>query len=263
MKPEKRINTKTRPNPTGPTSVFAAPSTDVATAPPRKVTQTLKLGEIVAESSGSPFDLPKRMPGWRSDCVEEFNGRNCGLFIEELIGWKNSSGSSAAYPIPFQVEFNDNNPFSWLGGSIPDPKPGPDAAWINLIRGVAALARNYNATLYSVRRLHYFDKYERDDMLPNPNGPPDPDLKKLSKSDFADWAKIAERRWLKAARKLDAYLHSPPFSRPILADMIEVNGYIVSFRLIAKNEGRLLEIDGSSSQVSLSSAFSYSSDSSE
>jgi len=230
-------------------------------APPvshRTATSTTKLAEIVAESSDSPFKLHKRMPGWRSDCAYELTGQCCQTFLEETIGTDNSVPA----PIPFNVQLDDNNPVSWLGGTIPDPHSSPnsvDGQYIDVIRSVANLARNYNATLYSLRRFHYYKKFSRDDMPVNKTNPEDPEtFGDLTPDVFNSKASIAESQWREAAEKLDAYLDSKPHGFALIVDMIEVNGYIVSIRVVTSKKGKLEEIDGSSSQVSLSSAFSYS-----
>src|SRR5258707_7631643 len=134
--PKNKVNATAKPSrgKSDSSSTLATPAT-----PRRQPTQTSKLGEIVAESSGSPFKIFKRLPGWRSDCVNEVTGAGCQPFIEETIGLDNSVPA----PIPFLVQLDDDNPISWLGGAIPDPHQDPNSAdgqFIDLIRSLAALA---------------------------------------------------------------------------------------------------------------------------
>jgi hypothetical protein len=172
---------------------------------------------------------------------------------------------------------------------MPDPQCD-DRDDLLLTRELARLARNYNAALYFLRQCHYFFKYINQQPVPpladNPHGPLDPDppyqllTSPKSYDELKNTAPKAERAFQIAACALetllepDAKLSVPVNGKPKIlniqltaADMIQINGYIVSMRVttnppvqltgkeVAAHEGPF-EIVGSSSHVSISSAFS-------
>jgi hypothetical protein len=240
-----------------------------------KITTTYKLGPISSESSGSPFNLLIRMPGWFPDGVDDGRGQCQRLFPEEMVGL--SGGSPLPLPVPFQPDYH-----TWCGGdsdrwihgvSIPDlPNPTTDqteAPLTTLVRDLAVKVRRYNASLYRLRRLHYHQKYSAcaGYKLPprNPYGDPtsvpsptaDPDGFKIMISDAeTDWRNVNDD--LNCFLDKDTGIQRQGYGLALIAaDMVEVNGYVISIRVVA-NPVFLKEAGGSSSHVSISSAFSSS-----
>ncbi len=238
--------------------------------PVRRETATYKLGSINSELDCSPFRLLSRMPGWHTDAIDDPTGARQELFPEEAIGRDSESGGS----IPFPVSFDTDPPYPWLGGGIKAQGSNQDSDLTLLIRELARRCRCYNSHLHVLRQYHYTFKYE----LPPPasqhnpcgptdeNGvlfpPPDP-----NNPDFNLIAMKVESRWVCASKHLNALLEpggAAEFHLGLVAgDLIEVNGYIVSVRVVAnadragqKIEPHILEPSGSSSHISISSAFS-------
>jgi len=257
----------------------------------RDETVTYKLGDLEADPD-SPFSLPIRMPGWFPDGVE-LPWRNVQrLFPEELIGIRPD-----LTPIPFGVQFCEpssnpkkkkkgaagasaqpDNPQKWiLGDRIYEPtKAQTTSGWPPLMCLMCDLAkriRKYNASLYRLRRLHYwfkFNKYVANDNSTFPPANPrggDVDFKDLPDPNtdaFRKLARSAETDWIKVTNELNAFIEGAQLGYPthiivpeirlVALDMVEVNGYVVSMR-VATRVG-LSEVGGSSSHVSISSAFS-------
>src|SRR5262249_37036141 len=147
--------------------------------------------------------------------------------------------------------------------AIPDLSAGE--AWLtSLIRELADLVRRYNASLYRLRRLHYFTYFRKHKPWPPKNPHGDPVLPPAVGKTLKDLVKDAERDWTKRViPDLVDFLNSPYFCGKkeysiLAADMIEVNNYIVSMRVVAVEENEDGEVGGSSSHVSISSAFSSS-----
>jgi hypothetical protein len=207
------------------------------------------------------------MPHWYTDGVDDPTGTRVELFPEETIG--SSSGSL----IPFNVSFDEQSvPNNWLGDPIPSSSAAGDTDLLKLIREVAQQARAYNAALYSLRRYHYAEKFWKPGQpmpsqfpKPNPNGPVEPaSFPAPGTDDFIAWAAVAEARFTTASKDLDTMIRAGGHGLDAIADMIQVNGYIVSMRVVANPkrsnvDGRMgaLEISGSSSHVSISSPFKY------
>lgn len=228
------------------------------------------------------------------------------LFLDEAIGHKEAQNIIEAY-VPFklpghpkpstvapEVPFlepyvNSANPGTdaewnvfnkWILGSPLDEKDeGNPNLFTEYIRELAILCRHHNAALYSMRRMHYAlnAPIGSSEMQMNPNGHAD-DKKAVPSSvtlAFKTAVKEAENRWEDATRKLRNFIRDGLSQEEenfnIIADMIEVNNYVVSMRVVARSPNsaqkspndmiRTREYTGiSSSHVSLSSAFSsYSS----
>jgi hypothetical protein len=206
------------------------------------------------------------MPGWHPDADDKSSTGNQReeLFLEEGILYRNKKFH------PFPVQFGASAGPDWiLGGSIPEPASG-EPPLTTLTRALALQVRRYNASLYRLRRLHYYKHSGNDpatDPMPERNptdGLPDP-LPPINSSAFDTLVGLAEANWSTVVSEIDMFLDQSHGGLTILAaDMIEVNGYVVSMRVIAdtpsnveiRTKLRTLEVGGSSSHVSISSAFS-------
>lgn len=236
-------------------------------------TNTYGLGAVRSEPSGSPFKLAKRMPDWHPDAADVGHAKRQYLFPEEAL--QAGKDSSVPFPIP-SIPGSGHGPnpkdpaHGWiLGGPIPEPTTDPaKTGFTKLIRELAEMVRCYNASLYRLRRLHYYQKTGRDDMPRNPNGDPkslpNPYGPGSNPKAFAEMVANAEADWADVNRIIDDFLDGAPHNLNLIAvDMVRVNTYIVSMRVVAEAPagGRLRTRDGgtggsSSSHVSISSAFS-------
>lgn len=243
---------------------------------------TDKLGPVKPQPAGSKFTLPLRMPGWHADTQGAKK-----LFPEEALLGK---VGFHAFPVPkhpvvkgkaFAEPGAGASDTAWiafnqwiLGEAIP---ANPISKFDTLLAEIAKRVRRYNAAMYWARRLHFHENATPVAIVPaaNPDGPKDErDLgaSPLDKTDprFSGWVSNAEGEWSGAVDGLNAILADDPAGYGfvgVMADMIEVNGYIVSMRIVASDakgaetlsddERRILEFGGSSSShVSVSSAFS-------
>ena len=258
----------------------------------RDQTTTYALGEILPPAADKPFNKPIRSPAWFPDGADWKNQTAQRLFQDEVVGIKKNDGGSLTFR-PFGIDFpkvNNNNEYSkkWALGSklrqsgeVLDPNDRP---FTNLVRRIALRVRQYNASLYRFRRLHfYWDhlKVRKDgETMPEPN----PDVDKLDKNgveinppdpinnfdEFRTRIGNAEGDWDTVAKQLNSLLESgtdvdgSDYGYQLkAADMVAVNGYIISMRVVAlkrPTRGRVgtLEAGGSSSHVSISSPFSSS-----
>lgn len=240
----------------------------VITKPPRAIQHSFKLGET--KDPRKPFLLKMRMPDWHTDADEDPNTQErLDLFPEEALG-KNKIGA-----IPYLISNFDvhaaPSPNGWLGGKVLPPdfeSPGvPKATFNTLIFELAKCARNYNSTLYLYRLYHFASDYGNAQPHTNPNGPkrgglpfPPPNP---NDPNFDKYAQEIEARWKSAAKELDQLLDpsetEQSYSYTVFADMVQVNGFIISMRVVAVPAGpgkRFLEISGSSSHVSIDYPFS-------
>ena len=73
--------------------------------------------------------------------------------------------------------------------------------------------------------------------------------------------RVAERDWKNVTKAIDDFIEKGEFGsaklKVVAADMVEVNGYIVSMRVVATDLNKRVS-GSSSSHVSISSAFSSS-----
>lgn len=241
-----------------------------------KPTRTHKLGPIEDQpSTHSMFTMRRRMPGWHPDADDNGYGKRKELFIEEAVGrdqhrtlqpFPVPTSKDGTTPVPFREPTNaaDGPEFNqWiLGGPIPDEQPR-ESALTTLLRELAVLARRYNASLYRLRRLHFFVTVGRDLAAPLPPKNPFGD-KDLTADPVVLQRMVneAEQDFKNVTKAIDHFIDNAEFGpfqlRLLAADMVEVNGYIVSMRVVARDFAPNVEAGGSSSHVSISSAFSSS-----
>jgi hypothetical protein len=251
-----------------------------------------------------------RMPGWYPDAIPISTRDGTEpeyVFPDEAIKYV-SPGEALSrsvpagfypFPVPHSEDIHGTDtPFlepkdasdwtrfnRWIyGHAIPEPARG-EALLTTLIRHLADHVRRYNAALYRLRRLHFYNTVSSRNSGPSPTIPLPPQNPHGDPSDFplpapdsdrfCELAKDAEKEWTTVTTVLNAFIEAefpPPGSTPPgsnapklkieAADMIEVNGYIVSMRVVASDPEKPVrpnEVGGSSSHVSVSSAFSSSS----
>ena len=246
-------------------------------------TNTYGLASISSADPQTPFSLPVRMPGWFPDGADLGQRHRQRLFPEEVIGRKKSG-----YYESFPVHFLDNNEDSkkWiLGSKLVRTKHAPDGEkpLTRFVRRLALRIRQYNASLYRLRRLHFYWDY-KDKAHPVIWPPPNPVESHPSIPDpsdligFSNLVKEAETDWSKVCDQVNGLLeeasgdNSSYKVKLLAADMVAVNGYVVSMRVVVQKPGAgkqsirpvsgpvaLREPGVSSSHVSISSAFSSSS----
>jgi hypothetical protein len=232
-----------------------------------KQEETYGVGHSDYKPEGGHFALPKRMPGWFPDAADTTGaGSHDFMFLEETVKLTDNG------PVPWALPDPVKPGTRWIvGDPIPDAPANPKAKpFICLIRALALKVRVYNASLYQLRRFHYYDKYHNDPG-PNPHGDkraiPDP---KTDPNGFHGRVQAAEEDWNKAAKALNDIIDPPDPSHPplgldlVAVDMVQMNNYIVSMRVVAvplSGAGKHpMEVGGSSSShVLISSAFSSSS----
>jgi len=261
--------------------------------------ESYKLGDITDHEKlpaghTKKFKFDRRMPGWRPDADVQVdshgNKERKSLFIEEALR-RGEDGKFKPFPVPrhpkgtgkaFEEPGKNGTAEEWkafnewiLGGPISDPPQDlkDEPALTTLLRELADHARRYNASLYRLRRLHFFVYAATDASveLPPQNEPADPPLPDIGKPiDFL--IEAAEADWERVTTEMNTFLEDP-HSYPqrdkdgkestvtlkvLAADMVEVNGYVVSMRVVTNDTKRTQQVGGSSSHVSISSAF-YSS----
>lgn len=234
-----------------------------------KQTETHKLADWLNPTT-PPLSIKVRKPGWRPDAID-VSGKRTNLFLEEAIGGEKISGTSSLKAIAFPVQFAEvKNNCAWvLGTALHSPVKGQP--FTILLNDLATLVRRYNAALYTLRRIKfYFDLYKGPHDYPpsNPHGR-DKELAGLSKAEIAALIPPSENDWDSKTTELNDFLdaRTDGFKDPErylgfvfhAADMIEVNNYIVSMRVIVFDKPGTGELVGSSSHVSISSPFSSSS----
>jgi hypothetical protein len=202
-------------------------------------------------------------------------------------------GQTTGARIPFSEPLPNATDADWrsfnkwmLGGGLPRQQDDVrrEPVMTTLLRQLAVLARRYNASLYRLRRLHLFVYGKKDgdpdDYVPqlpprNPFG--DPELPPKSGETIKDVVGAAENDWDTVTTAIENFICNVTkheyvklgsdgkeqvfIASIVAADMVEVNGYLVSMRVIAKVEGEIQteKIGGaSSSHISISSAFSSS-----
>ncbi len=260
-------------------------------------TITTKLGAVAPADTTpeSPFSLPRRLPGWHSDSTVRKTDiaihERAPLYPEEALA-QSPQGAFLPPPVPefdgvpFAEPSEETHPGEWLKylrqWIVGNPIVETDSKeFYLLLLELAQLARNYNADLYRLRRLHYYHLAATRGVtgpLPprNPHGEiDDPEPKDPVK--FAEQVRAAEANWKRSTSEIDAYINGEHRGLKIAtADMVEVNHYIVSMRIILAPQPRAshaLTLDPtdptdptghagtSSSQVSVSSNKSSSSSS--
>jgi len=242
-------------------------------------TLTSKLGQIYPPDADGPFKLSWRYPGFHPDTSEDDDGNGQNLYPDEAI----KSDARQAVFSPFPGPAGKKGPFwepeagagaaewkefnKWiLGGSLPLEKTG-EKLFTALLRDLAVCVRRYNASLYRLRRLHYYYYHPRS-AQPAKNKFGDPELPPIDPArPIEKLVEEAEENWRLVTELLKNSIDQPDPKYGFnirAADMIEVNGYIVSMRIIALpaiglpkgGNKHTDEIGGSSSHISISSAFS-------
>jgi hypothetical protein len=221
----------------------------------------------------NPFTLSMKAPSWFPDGVDVPWNKKQGQFPGEAIG---QVGENLR---PFKIRFSDKdaashgeNSHQWIfGNRIYEPK-GKAAKGLekksplaHMICELAKRVRRYNASLYRLRRLHLWFK-GKVPMPPNPaGGDPTANLPDPNSPEFHKCVQRAEKDWVKVTNDLGQFITKATKNKKLVTvDMVEVNGYVVSMRVITPTKrpssGGLipLTLGGSSSHVSISSAFSSS-----
>jgi hypothetical protein len=244
-------------------------------------TRTYKLGGVqanpeAAEKSANPFTLPLRDPGWFPDGIELPWHKVQRLFPEEIVGGANGrrGGKQAQVPIPFEVQFSDDEAekqgreiHEWVVGKLFEQPSAAElakkgASLTALIAKLAQRMRNYNASLYTLRRLHmWFDFGVL--MRANPDGQDPAKLPRAKSPRFRALARAAEQDWIEVTDEITDFIQTNVKNNALVAvDMVEVNSYVVAMRVVAPagktapGKASPMEMTGSSSQVSISSTFS-------
>jgi hypothetical protein len=237
----------------------------------RGQTPTYGLSSLGAADPSSPFTLAVRPPGWFPDGVDIGTKKRQRLFLEEVAGITKTS-LLQTFPVEFDYKGTSKK---WILGSRIDTTQTDDLT--NFIQKLAVRVRQYNASLYRLRRLHFYWDYQGQtaqlvDFPPaNPFGDPktNPDPVNALPA-FKQMVQDAENDWTKVSDKVNELLETASsdgnnFGITLLgADMIAANGYIVSMRIVGipKASGPGIappEEGGSSSHVSISSPLSSSS----
>jgi hypothetical protein len=230
-----------------------------------------------------PFTAHMRMPDWHSDAIVDLTDENwLELFPEEGLGIVKPKTQEGIAPFLIKDFLKDSSkPWEtgWLGGSLPTAGVNP-SKFNEYLLELAARARIYNFLLYFLRLSHTFHDFKKEAIIL-----PDEDdaLKEhlelikliLGTSDPTDPPNEAicnrlETCWQEAARDLNCLLEEKEFCekgfKNVYADLIQVNGFIVSMRVVAtqKEPSTLrrkpldqgaFEVSGSSSHVSLNRPF--------
>jgi hypothetical protein len=251
-------------------------------------TITYQMGVVDVDSPlPTHFTKRTRKVGWWPDAAD-LSAPKERLFQEESFGIKNGG---LLVPFGMEIKPNDEDSKKWvLGKKLAKPTdPTVDIYFTLFVRRLARRARQYNASLYRLRRLRFYSKYPSivnnpgqvkwpngtdqygNNTWANKPGKPDP---LGNPNAFHQMASDAESDWQKVTDHFHQYLSDiqqyrqsnleptdPKFPWFLLAfDAVTVNGYIMSMRVVVgipDSYGyRPTEVGGSSSHVSLSSAFS-------
>jgi hypothetical protein len=250
-------------------AVYSTPTVNAAAPSENLTAKPAQQGAPKANPPPSQIKPPKP-PGWHPDPPD--NDGNY-FFTDEAIFQHRSQGFDA-FPTP--GSFPSGDPFeeasdkAWILG-VPFKKKENDK-FDDLIEEIAKKARHYNAALYWMRRLHFHEKVLINSLAVH-SAPPR-NLHGDDDSDGPDWkdwdlsyvqgkVKSAQTKWNTAVGELKEVLDrkDSPFQFKWV-DMIQVNGYIVSMRVVTRNDSPIgepgvREFGGSSSShVSITSPFS-------
>ncbi len=196
------------------------------------------------------FELRIRQPGWVPDCLKVYGDETAEppevLFVEEFLKKANDN-----LKIPFVPPLIGEPDPKWvLGSRLHELKDGnelPRALWnaFNIwLYWLGVAARNCNASLYRLRRIHLQSEKNAWPMEPLPTD---------SKEEWT--VGDAEYDWQSSVLALRDLIRNPKGLKNTVVDMTQVNSYIVSIRAIGDIPSH--EIGASeSSHISLSSAFS-------
>lgn len=218
------------------------------------------------------FNLRLRYPGWLPDEIRKVdNGSTTGieqLYVEEVLGAIKLADDSTLR-LPFQPPLHETGNSIWIlgyplhevddqGNELPPEDWNKFNTWL---LEVTRRIRNYNASLYRLRRLHL--KAEGNKL----------EMEMLLTDGGKEWtAGNAESNWKQTVEHLRSILTPKSSDNPFdtcIADMVEVNGYIVSIRAVVEifiggSPELLAKIFGpqpggsSSSHTSINSPFSSS-----
>lgn len=235
---------------------------------PKKRLKHEKLTEI--RDPVSPFELKRRIPGWAPDTIQEedeqgtLKGEKEILYVEEVLRAETVTvdGKEKIERKPFQPDLEDEENLVWILGYPLDDRSKAEESYktikekfLDWLHDISIRARNYNASLYRLRRAHLKNEKNKIPMDPLPWDATDPTPKK-AEDDF--------KKDLDALREV---LVPPLLFTPGIVDFVQVNGYIVSIRAIgriiekSKKDAKPLNVQpggSESSHWSLSSRFSSS-----
>jgi hypothetical protein len=201
-----------------------------------------KLTDVV-DSTLPGFHLRLRMPGWLPDTVIETNPQTSVdqprevLYVEEVLG--GFSTGLKTERIPFQPPLDNLEDTRWILGSwvhevrkvggvdeeVPFAQWNPFNRWLHQI---SKRARNYNAALYRLRRVHLDAEHNTAKM---PELPTDSHVSEDP----------PETLYKHAVERLRQIVLTPPahpedhdvYDLPVV-DFVQVNGYIVSIRAVTR-----------------------------
>src|SRR5205823_1692068 len=151
----------------------------------------------------------------------------------------------------FPVEFDyTGTSKKWILGSRIDTTQSDNLT--KFVQKLAVKVRQYNASLYRLRRLHFYWDYKDQGVqlvtLPKANPHGDPKTNPDPKNDlpgFRNMVNDAEADWIKVTDQVNDLLEtassdSNTFGITLLAaDMIAANGYIVSMRVVGEQPSTL------------------------
>ena len=226
----------------------------------------------------SSFQFKRRMPGWYPDGYKNFLGSRREVFMEEFlkldtdglhpfpIPSSSFSSSSVSRVFPFEEPGANAKAEDWVAfykWVVGHPISNGSDVLTTICRELASLVRKYNAVLYELRRLHYHENApEKSALMPyNPHGGFEQNLPEKDTVEFIKRVGETEKQWAEVTKNIGEFLAEDRNGLRVTADMIEVNGYIVSMRVLAQSQpvppgtARTEEVGGSSSHVSISSAF--------
>jgi len=236
-------------------------------------TSTLRVRPPMWHPDGSPPE------GNQDENLPKDDKGRWQVFSEEVIG-KCKDGAYRSLPVEFEYKGFSKK---WILGDrildLGEPAAQGHVKFTKLVRELAVKFRKYNASLYRLRRIHYCNKYFGPQHKPrwphaNPDGGDgwdDKDPTAGTPKDIADRIDKAEQNWCTVTDGLDGFLEKAKVGYPIddstatilLAglDTVAVNGYVIALRVVVQptpGSIQLLQVDGSSSHVSISSPLSSS-----
>src|SRR5437016_9687581 len=167
----------------------------------RGQTPTYGLASMTSADPTTPFTLSVRQPGWFPDGADIGSQRK-RLFLEEVAGVKKTSVTET-FPVEFDYTGTSKK---WILGSRIDTTQSDNLT--KFVQRLAVKVRQYNASLYRLRRLHFYWDYKDQGVqlvtLPkaNPHGDPKtnpdpkndlPGFKNMVNDAEADWVKVTDQ----------------------------------------------------------------------
>lgn len=207
-----------------------------------------RLGPIKNPKYG--FNLRQRSLRWQPDEIYYGNPTHEAIYPEETLAATllGPGIPGAAERTPFQPPI-DGRASNWVLGH-PFNSSGSD--FDIYIEELCKLIKFYNRALYRLRKLHLESELNHAQMADLPDDPP------MSITQAEDDYKLACKNLRKQLQKKSKGMR-------IVADCVEINGYIISVRVIyeiftgetLQAKKKVLQPGGSSSShISISSAFS-------